>query len=628
MNQHKAHELPIAGTEPMTVPEGGQSETDKTYAKEGITGTEHPTDDSPVWIPQPKENAVLAALRDRDLYQSPMGDGKHDITCPWVKEHSGTVEAGAVYFEPGDNWPTGGFKCHHSSCVTRQIKDLLRLLDVEAADARMKPTIRIRVGEVHRVVDAAEQALTQSGLYYQRGGHIVTVVTDPATLETRVQEVSSQALVSALSRVTNWEKYDGRSKDWILTDPPGRHVNVLHDSDRYAHLPVLNGIARHPYLRQDGSLMTEAGYDPDSGMFGVFDASEYSVPKNPTPKDAEAALAQLKDLLVEFSLGDGNDLAAALSAIITGVTRPSLPKAPMFHVRAHMPGSGKSYLCELITAFTTPKRGTPTNFPKGDEECQKLLLAELLRAPAVIEFDNLTSDLLAHKSLCTALTSEHLSGRILGASKTATVSTRALFLSSGNNVGPIQDMSRRCITINLDPGCETPATRAFTRPNLVGDVLSERGHYISAALTIVRAWVVANRPMVNCKNIAGVDDWSALCRQPLLWLGMADPAESVFRALSEDPDRETLGWLLTAWHAVFGNSPTLVRDAVNASLDQDEKSAELQEVLQEIAEERGDINRRRLGHWIKSRTGRIVDGLKFVKSASKRSAVAWQVQSV
>jgi hypothetical protein len=92
-----------------------------------------------------------------------------------------------------------------------------------------------------------------------------------------------------------------------------------------------------------------------------------------------------------------------------------------------------------------------------------LLLAELLTAPMVIEFDNLTSDLIAHKSLCTALTSEYMTGRILGVSKTATVGTRALFLSSGNNVGPVADMTRRCITINLDPGCETPAAREFKK---------------------------------------------------------------------------------------------------------------------------------------------------------------------
>jgi hypothetical protein len=40
-----------------------------------------------------------------------------------------------------------------------------------------------------------------------------------------------------------------------------------------------------------------------------------------------------------------------------------------------------------------PRRGTLTTFPGDDEECRKQLLAELLRAPAVIEYDNLTSDL-------------------------------------------------------------------------------------------------------------------------------------------------------------------------------------------------------------------------------------------
>jgi len=298
----------------------------------------------------------------------------------------------------------------------------------------------------------------------------VTVVTDPGTRETRVQDISAPALVRALAGAATWEKFDARAADWMRIDPPARHVAVLFDSTSYLHLAVLSGLTRQPYLRSDGSLMTAAGYDPDTGMFGVFDARESSVPENPGRAEAEAALAVLKDLLTEFSFGNDTDKAAALSAILTATVRPSLAHAPMFHARAHMVGSGKSYLCELITAFATPQRGTPTTFPRDDEECRKLLLAELLRAPAVIEFDNLTSDLIAHKSLCTALTSEHISGRILGVSKTATVNTRALFLSNGNNVGPMQDMTRRCITIHLDPGCEVPAARGFKRPEKVSEI--------------------------------------------------------------------------------------------------------------------------------------------------------------
>lgn len=587
-----------------------------------------PVDGDPVWIPRPEENAVLAALRERGLYKAPLGDGKHDITCPWVEDHTDAVDGGTAYFEPDDNWPIGGFKCLHGHCAGRHIRDLLRVLDVEVGAARMKPTIRIMAGEIHRVVDAAERELAQSRRHYQRGSLIVTVATDPGTRETRVQEVSQPALVRALAGVATWERFDARAQDWARTDPPARHAAVLFDASSYAHLPVLNGLARQPYLRPDGSLMAAAGYDPATGMFGVFDALAFAIPDNPSRADAENALARLQDLLAEFSFAAETDRAAALAAILTAAIRPSLALAPMFHARAHMVGSGKSYLCELITAFATPQRGTPTTFPADDEECRKLLLAELLRAPAVIEFDNLTGDLVAHKSLCTALTSEFLAGRILGVSKTATVSTRALFLSSGNNVGAVQDMTRRCITIRLDPGVEIPAARTFTRPDLVRDLLRERGRYVSAALTIVRAWIVAGRPKIECKSLASYGEWSDLCRQPLLWLGCADPTASVFEAMSEDPDRETLARLLAAWQSVFGKTPAMVRDAVKqAHLFQDEH-AELREVLHDIADERGEINRRKLGWWMRRHAGRIVDGLRFVRASGNSSAEKWRVESV
>jgi hypothetical protein len=587
-----------------------------------------PVDGDPVWIPPPDENVVLVNLKDKGLYKKPLGEGRHDITCPWVHEHTGQVDDGTAYFEPDDLWPIGGFKCHHGHCANRHILDLLDLLCVERSAARMKPVIRVVPGELHAVVDAAERELANSQRYYQRGGLIVNVLTDPGTGETRVQEISQPALVRALAGAAIWERYDGRSKDWVRIDPPARHASVLFDSSSYPHLPALNGLARQPHLRPDGSLVAAAGYDHATGLFGVFDARDFTVPESPTRRQARKALDLLHDLLVEFPFSDPTDLAAALAGILSATVRPSLAHAPMFHVRAHMVGSGKSYLCELITAFATPQRAAPTTFPSNDEECRKMLLAGLLRAPAVIEFDNLTGDLLAHKSLCTAISSEFVSGRILGVSKTATVGTRILFLSSGNNVGPVKDMTRRCITIRLRPNCETPAARDFKRPELVREVLQERGRYVSAALTIVRAWIAAGRPRAACRALAGYADWSDMCRQPLLWLGCPDPAVSVFEAMSDDPDREMLGRLLKAWQSAFGRVPGMVRESVKLVETSRGKHQELGEVLRDIAEERSQINRRKLGWWIKRHVGQIVDGLRFVRSNGNRSAEAWQVETV
>ena len=127
---------------------------------------ERPTDGDPVWIPCPQENAVLVALRDRCLYKAPLGEGKHDITCPWIQEHTGLADNGTAYFEPDDLWPIGGFKCLHGHCVDRHVRDLLRTLDIEPSAARMKPTIRVLPGELNRVVDAAERELAQAQRHY------------------------------------------------------------------------------------------------------------------------------------------------------------------------------------------------------------------------------------------------------------------------------------------------------------------------------------------------------------------------------------------------------------------------------------------------------------------------------
>lgn len=587
-----------------------------------------PSDGDPVWIPALAENPVLVELSNKGLYKKPLDSRRHDITCPWVNEHTDLVDHGTVYFEPDDFYPVGGFKCLHGHCADRHIRELLEFLDITEAVARMRATLRVIPGEINRVVDCAERELAERCNVYQRGSLIVKVITDPGTAETSVLPITQPALTRELAMAATWEKFDGRGKYWVRTDPPANHVGILFDSPSYPHLPVLNGLTRQPYLRPDGSLVTASGYDAATGMFGVFDPTAFQIPESPSRQDAYAAASLLREVLGEFGFVSVTDLSAAVSAILTAAIRPSLATAPMFHVRAHMVGSGKSYLCEVLTAFATPKRGTPTTFPADDEECRKLLLAELLKAPAVIEFDNLTGDLLAHKSLCSALTASYVSGRILGTSKTATVSTRALFLSSGNNVGPIQDMTRRCITIHLDPGCEVPATRDFSRPNLVQEILCDRGRYVSAAFTIIVAWIAAGRPQSSCRPLAGFSEWSEFCRQPLLWLGMADPIASVFSTMAEDPERELLDRLITCWRQVFGSGPAMIRDAIEKASISSVEGAELREIFIDIASDGSDINRRRLGKWISRHTGRIVNGFRLIKASGKRPAEAWRVERV
>lgn len=54
-------------------------------------------------------------------------DGRFDITCPWVDEHTGSVDNGSGIFTNEDG--SIGFKCHHGACESRTAKDLLIYLE-------------------------------------------------------------------------------------------------------------------------------------------------------------------------------------------------------------------------------------------------------------------------------------------------------------------------------------------------------------------------------------------------------------------------------------------------------------------------------------------------------------------
>jgi hypothetical protein len=73
---------------------------------------------------------VITALKEQGLYKNDLGSGKHNITCPWVKDHTDSLDNGAAYFEPSRKYPTGGFRCHHSHGNLFHIRHLKEFLGI------------------------------------------------------------------------------------------------------------------------------------------------------------------------------------------------------------------------------------------------------------------------------------------------------------------------------------------------------------------------------------------------------------------------------------------------------------------------------------------------------------------
>lgn len=572
------------------------------------------------------ENPIITALKSRGLYKTPLGEGKHDITCPWVAEHTDANDSGAAYYEPDDQYSVGGFHCFHSHGEQYRIAQLAVNLNVPLSVAKNKSCIRVVNGELHRVVAAAEKVLVLRGRHFQYGGLVVSIATDSATGNPTIKETKLAALTKELSQATDWEKYSEKLGGYVPCDPPTRHVGILADAQHYEHLPALEGLARQPYFREsDGVLITQSGYDPVSKIFGVFDAKQFAMP-NPTLEAARAALALLMDLLSEFHFVSDTDRAAAASAFFTAATRQSYDFAPGFHLKAAVFGSGKSYLCETIGYFTGPSGTEKVSYPKTSEEATKVILALLLKNPAGIEFDDMDTDWIPHGVINRMMTSAKITDRILGVSKTATVSTRTLVLGSGNNVGPIRDLLRRVLTIHIDARCANPAMLTYTKQP-AEMVRKNRGKYVSAVLTIILAWRSAGSPRVGAGSIVTYGGaWSDYCRYPLTWLGLPDPVTSLLDQIKTDPDAEALGNLMKAWLAEFGGAVTPIRKVVERATAT--TSNDLLDAIREFPiEERGVMNNSKFGWLLKKNANRIVAGYAFQR-ATGDGRVAWQVVAV
>ncbi|MXO74781.1 hypothetical protein GRI40_06045 [Altererythrobacter aerius] len=606
--------VPDRTTQPARVPVAGSPR--QRLARNAVPGI------SPeVFIPASPENPVVAALKTAGLHKTEKEPGKHDITCPWVAEHTGP-DNGACFFEPSRAHPLGGFKCHHSHSDRYKLKDLLELFELNRSDVRNRPRIRTVEGELESMVNAAQLVLADTGQYFQAGGLIVKVGTDPVTGGVGLVPQTDADLTLALSGAAEWERYDKSSpQNWVRTNPQPNVIRLLLQMQTYDHLPALRGIARQPMLGRDGRLVTASGYDPRSQLYCAFEGAAFKRAE-PTEANARAALGRLSELLREFRFATPRDKATALAAMFTAALRPGLGRAPAFHIRAPSPGSGKSLLSDVIARFAGAGHPAKVSYPRSEEEATKVLLAALIEAPAVIDFDDMALDWRPFGAVNRLLTSPTMTDRILGVSKMATVSTDVLVLGSGNNTGPTGDLCRRVVVIDLDTGDESPVTIRYEGDPLAA-VEANREAYVADVLTVVEAWLAAGSPKSDISPLASYGGrWSELCRQPLVWLGLDDPAEGLIEQLRDDPDVVALGRLLHAWHARLASKPVTLRVLVA------DAEGDLLEALEDLPfVEGGPVNKMKLGHYLKRNCGRPVGGLRLEKAES-RERNAWRVVEV
>jgi hypothetical protein len=493
-----------------------------------------------------------------------------------------------------------------------------------------KPEITIESGGRPASVRQAADALVQAGVpLYRRGGTLVRTTTAENLAPDGVRRPDSAlALAPAspgwltirLCEAARWYRFDARAKDYVETDAPQRVAGDLIAVADELPFPPLRAIARHPLVRDDGTIADAPGYDEPTRLLLDFDASRFpAVPDYPSEADAQTAAQTLRDLLRHFPFVGAEDRAVALAAFLTALQRPILPAAPMVAFDAPVPGSGKSLLAHAASILATGDTAPMASVGGTAEETEKRLDAALLAGDPILVLDNIEAPLGGEK-LCSLLTEPTVRVRRLGGSDLVSVPSSAAVIATGNNLRIKGDVARRAIVSRLDPGVERPELRAFDQ-DLLAEVRERRGELVTACLTLVRAYHVAGQPTITETPIGSYAAWDAMVRSPLIFANEADPVSTMERLRVADPTLAALREVLGVIYERFASAQT-AKELANAAQGDDN----LRDALLPVAgNPNGTVNTRRLGNYLAKHADRIVDGMQLRSIGTRKHAQLWHV---
>ena len=506
------------------------------------------------------------------------------------------------------------------------------------AKGKGRPAIRVEAGMLDILATQAEDALIGSTLpIFQRGDSLVRPMSwevcasdERATLAAGLREIKVPALIDLLSQAAVWEKFNARSKKTVAIDPPSAVASIVLSRAGSWRLPGILGVITTPTMRRDGSIVSEDGYDEVTRLYHMRDPNLLLPRIGTTRADAQRALSLLKELLAGFPFVSDVDRAVGIAGLISPVVRGALGMVPLTALTAPTAGTGKSYYVDVASAIPAGRICPVVTAGKSEEETEKRLGGILLAGFPVFSIDNL-SDELGGDLLCQAVERPIIRLRPLGKSDIIEIESRATPYATGNNLAVAGDMTRRTLLGHLDARMERPEEREF-KFDPVQRVLTDRGLYVAACLTIVRAYLEAGSPG-RLPQLASFGPWSDLVRSPLVWLGCADAAQSIQESRRSDPILETLQQVMDAWRAQFEDNPQTARavaavfaDGFDPTSEAGEKLLALRAALAPIAAERGQIDATKLGYWLRKSKGRIVGGWKIVSGApSSQHTATWTV---
>jgi hypothetical protein len=510
--------------------------------------------------------------------------------------------------------------------------------------------IRISTRE-HEVNDRAVEALAADPDIYQRGEVLVHVIRTERDEESehlrrpagspQIRVVPMALLRDRLTAVVEFEKFDGRCKEYVLAHPPDWCVKAVEARGQWDGIRHLEGVVDVPVLRPDGTLLDRPGYDEMTRLLYLPKGPAPIVPDRPTTnREVRVAVRVLMDLVTDFPFKKREHCSAWLAHLETPLARPAFDgPAPMTVYDGNVAGAGKGLLCSMVSTITTGQDMPVSAAHSDDNEMRKAITAAAIAGDQLIVLDNVAG-VLGGPALDAALTTTRWRARLLGGNKWVDLPLYATWAATGNNIILGGDTARRVLHVRLESPEEHPEERTdFKHPDLRSHARQHRAELLAAALTILRAYCAAGRPDMNLPPWGSFESWSALVRGAIVWAGevagidLPDPAatrDEVRR--NADPAAQALPALLAGIETLDPKGEGLTVGEILSRSEQGEEPAimALREALCILCPSKdGKVSPNSLGMKLHHQRGRVIGGrcLQRLESRAHANGTRWRVVS-
>lgn len=497
-----------------------------------------------------------------------------------------------------------------------------------------------------RMNDEALGALSGHPAVYHRGGVLVQVISGKKAHQRivrplgapRIAPIQEATLREMLSEVVDFQKWTSKDEPTLRkVNPPQQCYRALLQRGQWPELRRLEGVSESPFLRLDGTVCQQPGYDEASGLLFLPNADYPEVPKNPTTDQVKAAIDSLREPVIDFPFHRPEHRAAWIASLLTPLARHAFEgPAPLNFIDANTAASGKGLLVSVTSWIASGREIARMAYSANEEEQRKAILAMAIEALPTVLIDNVPGS-FGSAVIDAALTATEWRDRLLGANRLATAPLTTVWYATGNNVSLDADTARRCLVVRLETPLANPEERTgFRYPDLLQWVRRHRARLAVSALTLLRAYCAAKRPDQHLAPWGSFEEWSDLIRGTVVWAGLPDPGATRIELRQLPGSRQAaLGHLVAGLEEVFAamsGACGTTREVIQKLKSAEGSHIALREALDQlIARPQGDQGlptAPQLAALLRNSKGRVVDGKAIDAPADRtKRGTLWCVRA-